>query len=192
MTAQASDILIYKENEHALVTYPFDAYIKLKGIKFTWTQTDNYAGYLARWEIVEDKLWLIGLAGNLVISDVPPRRAKRIDMQYLFPNQERVFAEWFSGEILLRDGEMLHSVHSGHAQIYERDIYMNFEEGKLISEKVEDNAEFFKKAFRNFLASQNRHIYDFYIRHKENMKSRGQEFKDYNWSFWSDKPGAFF
>jgi len=192
MTAQADEKLIYKENEYPLVSKPFDPYIKLKEIKFTWTHTGNYAGYLARWEIVEDKLWLIGLEGNLVLSDVPPRRAKRIDMQYLFPDQERVFAEWFSGEIVLRDGEMLHYVHSGHAQIYERDIYMNFEQGKLVSVKVEDNTVFYQKAFRKFLALHNRDIFDFYIRHKENMKNRGQEFKDYNWSFSSDKPGAFF
>lgn len=58
---------------------------------------------------------------------------------YLFPDQEKVFAEWFTGEIRIPYGEMLQYYHIGYASVYEKELYLEFENGYLIGKREKDN-----------------------------------------------------
>ena len=61
------------------------------------------------------------------------------DLQFLFPNQEKVFADWFTGQIRIPMGEMLQYIHQDYESIYEKDLLLNLKDGVLISEKVIEN-----------------------------------------------------
>lgn len=43
------------------------------------------------------------------------------------------------GEIRIRQGEMLEYVHMGYESVFEKDLYLKFENGVLVDERVVDN-----------------------------------------------------
>ena len=130
MTAQVSEILYYHGKTYYLATEPLKHYIDIivdekpssPGVVFASTACKR--GYIGEWEIVEDKLFLIGLEGH-------PEENKEFTMDFLFPNQEKVFAEWFSGEIKIPQGKMLVYEHTGYASIFEKDLSLEFNKGIL-------------------------------------------------------------
>lgn len=73
MAAQFSESLIYRGEKVAMCSEPLNDYLALGGA--TWQfESDCTAlrrGYVARWEIVADRLYLIGLAGTLLARSSP-------------------------------------------------------------------------------------------------------------------------
>jgi hypothetical protein len=98
--------------------------------------TSCWRGYIGTWEIVEDKLYLIELKGY-------PGNNKRFTMNSLFPNQERVYAEWYSGEIKIPQGKMLHYEHMGYMSLFEKDLFLEFNKGMLVGSREVDNTKTF-------------------------------------------------
>jgi len=72
---------------------------------------------------------LIGLEGYLRTSE---SEYTEIDMNYFFPDQKQVFAEWFCGEIRVPLGKEIHYVHMGYESMYERDLIIHIKEGVVI------------------------------------------------------------
>ena len=60
-------------------------------------------------------------------------------MSYLFPEKDEVFADWFSGEIRIPTGKQLKYIHLGYQSIFEKDIFLNFKDGILLSERIKEN-----------------------------------------------------
>jgi hypothetical protein len=61
----------------------------------------------------------------------------------IFPNQKKVFAEWFSGEIKIPQGKMLHYEHMGYISIFEKDLFLEFKKGVLYNKREVDNSKTF-------------------------------------------------
>jgi hypothetical protein len=57
----------------------------------------------------------------------------------LFPGQDKVFAEWFTGEIRIPQGKMLEYVHMGYQSLYEKDVYLEFKSGMLVNTYTVEN-----------------------------------------------------
>jgi hypothetical protein len=132
MTAQAYEKLIYRNEEHKIATEPLEKYLSSNDKpKFSYKSTDCWRGYVGTWEIKSNKLYLIDLVGFTENEDV--------GMDYLFKNQTKVFADWYSGELKVPQGEMIKYSHRGHFSIYEKDIIFNFNQGNLIDQKIVDN-----------------------------------------------------
>lgn len=55
-------------------------------------------------------------------------------MAYLFPDEEVVFADWFTGKIRIPIGDTVAYVHGGYASIQEGDMFLEFENGVLVNE----------------------------------------------------------
>ncbi|MBL0140386.1 MAG: hypothetical protein IPP86_17950 [Bacteroidetes bacterium] len=94
-------------------------------VKFLPPTSACWRGYYGNWEIIGDKLHLIGLQAYLdgyVIAGV----------EYLFPEKSKVFAYWFTGTVRLQVGELLHYEHAGYFSVYEKDIFLGFENGRLV------------------------------------------------------------
>jgi len=131
MTAQIKEILLYKGNKVGMATEPLNPYLKnRKDINFESQSTGCWRGYLGFWELRDKKLFIVKL---IVTKD------KQVDLNYLFPGQNEVFADWFSGEIRIPQGEMLKYVHMGYQSIFEKDLFLKFKKGVLIDERVIDN-----------------------------------------------------
>jgi len=136
MTAQTGEWLIYKGEQTWMRSEPFNPWLKAHKFPVTPNSTACARGYFGRWEIKDDKLYLIGLK---VFVTGYFRQREEIDMARIFPGQKEVFAEWYSGEIRIPVGERLEYVHSGYASTYEKDIILQFEKGIQTSEEVVDN-----------------------------------------------------
>jgi len=139
MTAQIREILIYKGKRNGLYTEPLKEYLKKReNVKFIFKSTAMWRGYVCKWEIKNNKLYLIWLLGFIEGN-------KQVDLSYLFPNKKEVFADWYTGELQIPLGEILKRINLGYESKYEKDLFLKFKDGVLISEREIDNREEFKK-----------------------------------------------
>lgn len=137
MTAQSGERLLYKGEETWMATEPLNQYLQNRNdVKFVSPSTDCWRGYYGQWEIKDNNLFLIGLKAYV-------EEYREVDINYLFPGENQVFAMWFTGEIRIPQGEMLEYVHMGYASKYERDLILKFNEGVFIEEWINDNREEF-------------------------------------------------
>jgi hypothetical protein len=135
VTAQIAEKLIYSGERHAMLTNPLDSYFAMGGIgpNFEYNCTALWRGYVGTWEIVSDRLYLIGLHGTLEGGEVAV-------LATIFPDYPaRVFAHWFSGTVRIPQGKKLEYVHMGDGTTYERDLLLEFEQGVLIDSRIRVN-----------------------------------------------------
>ncbi len=143
MTAQAGERLFYKGEETWMAAEPLNQYLqKRNDIKFISPSTACWRGYFGQWEIKDNKLYLIGLKAYL-------EGYREVDLNYLFPRQKQVIADWFSGKIRVPQGEILDYVHMGYASLYERDLILEIKNGELVNEYVVENEEEFQKRLKD-------------------------------------------
>jgi len=135
MTAQAAEILHYKGRELALCAEPLDLYLENNDIRFDsgTISTACWRGYIGEWLIENRRLYLIGLNN---VDDEP------IALSKIFPdNPKRVFAHWVTDELRCPEGKLLTYVHGGYGSTYERDLFLEFRQGELMTERLVYNGE---------------------------------------------------
>jgi hypothetical protein len=137
MTAQASESLTYNGEEFAMCTEPLSAFFSAGGKDpgFVSMDTACWRGYVGEWEVLEDRLYMVGLEGML-------EGGTEATLETVFPGfPDRVFAHWYSGTIRIPQGKLLDYVHMGYASVYERDLILTLENGVLKSSEVRENGE---------------------------------------------------
>jgi len=78
--------------------------------------------YQGKWEIRDQRFYLVDLKGRLRLEEGPP-----------------LFAEWFTGTLRIPKGKRLHYVHMGFGSVYEEEIHVKIENGVVVEKKVIDN-----------------------------------------------------
>ena len=129
--------------------------------------TSNWRGYVANWEVEGDTLYLVGL-DSWICKDLRPENCKRADLKELFGEKLRdgkVKADWFTGELRMPDGEQLQYVHMGYGSVYEREIVLKVEKGKVTGEEVIDNT---KRALPSEMELQRRELEKMKPKKKDN------------------------
>jgi hypothetical protein len=139
MTAQAMEKLIFNGKEVYMASEPLNLYLESlkEKPKLTFPSTACWRGYYGTWEIKDDKLYLIDFKG--FTTNNPKREYQEVGMGFVFPNQMRVFAQWFSGEIRIPKGDMLKYVHGGYGSTFEEDLFLEFKNGKLVGQRTTNN-----------------------------------------------------
>jgi hypothetical protein len=154
MTAQIGEILIYNGKENIMESEPLNEYIfKLKKEdqpKFPIRETACWRGYCGKWEIKDNKLYLIGL-------EIQDYIGVKSGVGYIFPGQEQVFAEWYTGLLSLPQGELLEYVHLGYESIYEENLILEIKNGVLVGKRIIDNRA---KANRELTDSEKDNVKD--------------------------------
>jgi len=74
-----------------------------------------HRGYCGYWHIIEDRLILSALAGKWVLDGEP------------------VFADWYSGQLLIADGNPLRNTV---VTMYEREICLQIDSGIVVAESM--------------------------------------------------------
>ena len=99
MTAQVKEKLYSDGKEYGMATEPLKPYLeKLDNKpKFSLLNTGCWRGYVGKWEVLNNHLYIIDLFSQIEISN----EIVEVGLGYLFPEQEKVFANWFSGSISL-------------------------------------------------------------------------------------------
>lgn len=147
MTAQSPELFVYKGKRYqVLYTEPLDQYLQTQNIEFQPIASSCWRGYTCLWIILDNKLYLTGFSGAIRIytkddDEFSPDRSyetKNISLNDLFPNQQNVFAEWFSGEIKL--AKRIKPTDEVHCNtVYKKVIHLTFERGILINAEIIKN-----------------------------------------------------
>ncbi|MFZ4414163.1 MAG: hypothetical protein ACOYOV_13860 [Bacteroidales bacterium] len=134
MTAQAYETLIINGEIYKMAYEPLKSYLNQLKIKpdFVAPHTALWRGYIGKWELKDDKLYLIEFNGIIEGS-------VNVNINYIFPGQASVFADWFTGEIRIPQGELLDYVHGGYQSVYEKDLFLNFNNGELTGSRTVKN-----------------------------------------------------
>ena len=135
MTIQAGDILSYNGKKTTIATEPLKPYLETRSdVSFIFKSTALVRGYIGTWKIKNKKLYLVALIGFIENNE-------KVYFKYLFPNKTEVFADWFSGDIRIPEGDLLQKINIGYASVFARDRLLNFNKGVLISETLKDNTK---------------------------------------------------
>ena len=139
-TAQSADRLYYKGKEYPLFTNPLESYYSESNprpkqiIINSHRNTSCWRGYIATWKIIDDSLFL---------KEVKAYKGfKKADLNKIFNSDvrsKRLFANWYSGNLRIPQGEMLHYVHMGYSSIYEKEIILTVKNGIVIAKEEIDN-----------------------------------------------------
>lgn len=135
MTAQFAERLLYQGKEVAMCTNPLGDYFAMGGYtpRFESNCTALWRGYVGRWEIVDERLYLIELHGTL-------EDGTEASVATIFPDfPDRVFAHWYSGTIRIPQGMLLDYVHMGYGSTYERDLFLDIERGVVVATRLQHN-----------------------------------------------------
>jgi hypothetical protein len=138
MTAQFAENLIYHGETYALAAEPLYTWLqkrKNKHIRFRIPNTASTRGYRGTWEIIDDRLYLVNIRGQL-------QDKSKVTLATLFPESPgRIFANWFTGEVRCPIGRLINYVHTGFSSVYECDLFLSFKEGVVMNHrKVNNNA----------------------------------------------------
>lgn len=140
MTAQFSEHLLYQGQELTLCTTPLGPFLQFSGsaLKFQYTSTALWRGYVGTWSIENDRLYLVRLWGNVVTGG----QEHDVGLEALFPDYpDGVFAHWFTGELRCPSGALLNYVHGGYASTYERDLFFRVWRGVILEERLVINGQ---------------------------------------------------
>ena len=128
MTTQTGEILTYNGEKTTIATEPLKPYLENRSdISFIFKSTALVRGYIGTWKIKNKKLYLVSLIGFI-------KNNEKVDLSYLFPNKKEVFANWFSGQIRIPEGNLLRKIRIGYASVFERDKILKFNKGICISD----------------------------------------------------------
>lgn len=133
MSAQARDTILINGVRYFFFGSPMFDYWdtnrnKPKLLSFN---TGLQRGFFASWEIHETKLYLIDFYGEHY-SIRPKRgfvREKNYSLSDLFPDQQRVFADWYSGELQIPIGKQVGYSHSFIGTILETSTTISIQKG---------------------------------------------------------------
>lgn len=157
-TAQIPDTIEIDGKDLPLNTNPLSAQLQARG----WRPPDdasqstaNWRGYVARWRIDGDALVLVDATIDVRGSkdDVAYEPRTRSIKAELFPGQTRVVADWYSGMLIIPDGELTRYVHMGYGSSYDHYQLVRVKDGKVVEHLAMDEAAFeaYKsKAFKAF------------------------------------------
>jgi len=138
MTAQSMETIFIDGKKHFMASEPFGQYLMsiTEAPDFYPPNTACWRGYTGTWKIEDDRLYLVSLNGYIKTQE---KEYQGIDMNYFFPHQKSVFAEWFSGEIRIPEGKMVQYIHMGYESLYEKDLLLKIEKGIIVNRLIVEN-----------------------------------------------------
>ncbi|MGJ1366323.1 hypothetical protein [Sphingobacterium spiritivorum] len=174
MTAQTSEEFIYKGRTYqGIYSEPLRQYLHSRGIKddFVGICSANWRGYNGTWSIENSKLYLKDFSGGIRYKLDPTDKSafakseiRFVGLGYLFPNQKKAFADWYTGEItIVRKVIGTTDDYFSNEVIYRKIIHLTFENGVLINERIERNQLTFRQRIPEYILE----FYCIFFKHNE-------------------------
>ena len=130
MTAQSMELIFIDGQKLWMASEPFNQYLRTMDTppELIWPDTACWRGYHGCWKIEDDKLFLTDLEAFIKAGG----GCEKVGMDYFFPAQKQVFAEWVTGILHVPRGKQIHYVHMGYESVYERDLFIRIDAGKVV------------------------------------------------------------
>lgn len=101
--------------------------------------TGCWRGYQATWIIEDEHLYLKEIASCCFYED-----GIKADLKELFGSKYadgKVKADWFTDTVIAPQGKVLYYVHMGYNSIYEKELELKFQKGRLSGTVMYDNTK---------------------------------------------------
>lgn len=137
MTAQVAERLEYLGETLSMCSQPLDSFFLAAGEspRFAFNNTACWRGYVGRWKIEADRLYLVDISGTL-------EDGSAVSLEQIFPGYpECVWAHWFSGTLRCPRGRLLKYVHAGYASEHEADLFIEIRRGQLVGTNLQRNVK---------------------------------------------------
>jgi len=138
-TAQIPERIVYEGTEGFLFTEPLESYFTRDNPRpeFASPHTACWRGYIGSWEIREDTLYLTDLKAWMRDKE---GKAAPVEFEKVFPGKTKPLkAEWFTGTLRIPQGKPIQYVHMGYQTIYEYDVFLRVQAGKVVDRQMVDN-----------------------------------------------------
>jgi len=138
-TAQIPEKIVYEGTEGFLFTNPLETYFTRDNPRpeFAAPHTACWRGYIGSWEIREGTLYLTDLKAWMRDKE---GKAAPVEFERIFPGKAKPMkADWFTGTLRIPRGEPIRYVHMGYQTVYEIDVFLRIEAGKVIDRQIVDN-----------------------------------------------------
>ena len=135
MTAQVHEKLTFNGSHMSMCSEPLEQYFETLWChpRFEMRSTNLWRGYIGTWEIVGIHLYLIELEGMLADGT-------SVSISTIFPNSKNeILASWFTGQLRIPQGKVLHYVHMGYASRHEQDLIIHIEKGVVTKTIINNN-----------------------------------------------------
>ncbi|WP_392469310.1 hypothetical protein ACF3OC_12600 [Sphingobacterium cellulitidis] len=161
LTGEPEDEFLYNGKSYGCIAgcpsikIPEDKPVNFKN-PMVYINSAYHAPYTCKWKIENGKLYLIELSGTIVnpysdkLNDSDDY--KSINLNYLYPDQKEVFADWYSGKISLVSGfyEIIRYSKNGK-RIFPNVLHLTIENGRLIREEIKYTAIPFQDKIFEFI-----------------------------------------
>tara|TARA_R110000822_G_scaffold86530_3_gene201613 strand:+ start:440 stop:943 length:504 start_codon:yes stop_codon:yes gene_type:complete len=141
MTSQIKEIMIIDNEKYTMHCTPLEPYLNIlpKELKFNYRTTACWRGYIGTWYLENDQLYLINLKGTKYNTE--SKTLEEVGLDYLFSEQEKVFAKWYTGVLSIPNGDILKNWKDDYLSFHEYVLCLKFEKGILIDFKFVDAME---------------------------------------------------
>jgi len=153
-TAQEADKLIIEGKEEMLFTNPLQPWLEKNPGRLPKAEvmsSANWRGYVATWEIAAGKLLLKKV--DIAITVAPPTYALSRDvLAELFPDSASVVADWYSGTLIIPQGEIVDYVHMGYGSTFQAYHVITLRNGTVVKDLRLPAADFLPYRKKQFAA----------------------------------------
>jgi hypothetical protein len=136
MAAQLPDKILFDGEQLSLYSNPLEQFwTNARKVRPPFISTAECSrGYIAGWEIRNNKLLLKEIEGDYVRNFVFFRKPAKFSLRKLFPRSKNkpVCANWFSGKLRVPIGSMTRYHHSGYDSRFEKEFIITIHEGEVI------------------------------------------------------------
>lgn len=134
MTAQIREILFWEGKRYEMHSEPLLPFLNLRAkmelpIGFVSSSSANWRGYRGKWKLEEGKLWLLHLTGYRWRGD---GKFVKSSLKEIFQTSDPVFADWYTGTLLIPYGKLQKYVHMGYESRYEAELSIAIEAGCMV------------------------------------------------------------
>lgn len=146
-TAQVSDTIFYKGKKYSLHTNPMKAFFEKHPDKKPdggVMSSANWRGYIATFTIMNQTMQLRDIGIQIRIEKEKseyPYEWKSV-LNELVPKGETLTIDWFTGILVLPDGELVRYVHMGYGSTYENYILLEVKSGKVTGKREFDHKQY--------------------------------------------------
>ena len=135
MAAQQPDKILFSGELLDLYTNPLEQFwLNTKKVRPPFiTSPDCVRGYVAGWEIRNNKLLLTKVEGGYLRNYIFFRKPAFYSLKKLFPRSKNrpVLASWFSGKLRIPIGNMTLYEHSGYDSRFEKEFIVTIQDGEV-------------------------------------------------------------
>jgi hypothetical protein len=146
-TAQYPERILLDGVEENMMATPLEDYwneSRPKPDSLSGTSTALWRGYIGTWKIEQNRLILLKLERRTMVRSADGGYEEGIEVipkpaVLQVASDDPLPADWFSGVLRIARGKRLQRVHMGFGSVYEKDLYLFVNRGRLIGHMKVDN-----------------------------------------------------